>query len=118
VQEYVLYDPTNDYLRPPLRGLSLVGDNYELMPTTVLPDGTLTLYSHVLGLELRLIHDVLRFVEPTTSQQLLSHREAEQARQVAEEHARREATARAEAEARLAAVEAQLRALREQGEEP
>jgi Uma2 family endonuclease len=115
VQEYVQYDPTNDYLRPPLRGLSLAGDNYELMPTTVLPDGTLTLYSNVLGLELRLVHGVLRFVDPTTSQRLLSHREAEQARQEAEEHARREAAARAEAEARLAAVEAQLRALREQG---
>ena len=47
VQEYVQYDPTSDYLRPPLRGLSLVGDNYELMPTTVSPDGTLTLYSNV-----------------------------------------------------------------------
>ncbi len=61
--------------------------------------------------------DVLRFVDPTTGQQLLSYREAEQARQEAEEHARREAAARAEAEARLAAVEAQLQALREQGEE-
>jgi hypothetical protein len=101
------------------------------MPTTVWPDGTLTLYSNVLGLELHLVHGVLRFVDPTTSQQLLSHREAEQARQeaerarqeaerarqVAEAHARREATARAEAEARLAAVEAQLRTLRKQGEE-
>ena len=131
VQEYVQYDPTSDYLRPPLRGLSLVGDNYELMPTAVLPDGTLTLYSNVLGLELRLVHGVLRFVEPTTGQRLLSHREADQARQEAERarqeaeraqqeaeaHARREAAARVEAEARLAAVEAQLRALREQGEE-
>ena len=131
VREYVQYDPTSDYLRPPLRGLSLVGDNYELIPTTVLPDGMLTLYSHVLGLELRLVHGVLRFVAPTTSQPLLSHREAEQARQEAEqarreaerarqeaeEHAKREAEARAEAEAHLAAVEAQLRTLREQGEE-
>ena len=130
MQEYVQYDPMSDYLRPPLRGLSLVGDNYELMPTTVLPDGTLTLYSNVLALELRLVHGVLRFVDPTTSQQLLSHREAEQARleaeqarreaerarREAEELARREAAARAEAEARLAAVEAQLRALRERGE--
>jgi hypothetical protein len=88
------------------------------MPTTVLPDGTLTLYSNVLGLELRLVQGVLRFVAPTTSQQLLSHREAEQARQEAEEHARREAAARAEVEARLAAVEAQLRALREHAEGP
>jgi Uma2 family endonuclease len=85
VQEYVQYDPTGDYLRPPLRGLSLVGDNYELMLTTVLADGTLTLYSNVLGLELRLVHGVLRFVDPTTSQRLLSHREAEQARQAAEQ---------------------------------
>jgi Uma2 family endonuclease len=116
VQEYVLYDPTSDYLRPPMRGLSLVGDNYELMPTTVVPDGTLTLYSNVLGLELRLVHGILRFVDPTTGQRLLSYREAEQARQEAEAHAKRAAAARAEVEARLAAVEAQLRALREQGE--
>ena len=65
----------------------------------------------MLGLELRLVHDVLRFVDPTTSQRLLSYREAEQAHQEAEEHARRAAAARAEAEARLAAVEAQLRTL-------
>jgi regulator of protease activity HflC (stomatin/prohibitin superfamily) len=103
--------------------LSLVGDNYEPMPTTVLPNGTLTLHSHVLGLELRLVDGILRFVDPPPSQRLLSHREAEQARQEAErarqeaeERARREAAARAEAEARLAAVEAQLRALREQRE--
>src|SRR5262245_39926694 len=130
VKEYVQYDPTNDYLRPPLQGCSLVGDNYERMPTTALPDGTLTLYSNVLGLELRLAHGILRFVDRTTGQQLLSHgeaerarqeaeqarQEAEQARQAAEEDARREAAARAQAEARLAAVEAQLRTLREQEE--
>src|SRR4029453_19398019 len=116
VQEYIQYDPTSDYLRPPMRGLSLVGDNCELMPTTVVPDGTLTLYSNVLGLELRLVHGILRFVDPTTGQRLLSYREAEQARQEAEAHAKRAAAARAEVEARLAAVEAQLRALREQGE--
>jgi len=130
VQEYVQYDPTSDYLRPPLQGLSLVGDNYERMPTMALPDGTLTLYSNVLGLELRLAHGILRFVDRTASQQLLSHGEAErarqeaerarqaaeQARQEAEEYTRREAAARAQAEARLAAVEAQLRALREPGE--
>ena len=81
-----------------------------------MPDGTLTLYSNVLGLELRLVHGILRFVDPTTGQRLLSYREAEQARQEAEAHAKRAAAARAEVEARLAAVEAQLRALREQGE--
>jgi Uma2 family endonuclease len=155
VREYMQYDPTGDYLRPALKGFRLVGDNYEPMPSTALPDGTLTLQSAVLGLELRLESGVLHFVEPTTGRRLLSHREAEQARQEAEQahqeaeqahqeaerarqeaerarqeaeqahqeaerarqeaevHARCEAAARTEVEARLALVEAQLRALQE-----
>src|SRR5262249_23869736 len=65
VRQYIQDDLPSDYLRPPLRGLSLVGDHYERMPTTVLPDGPLTLYRNVLGLELRLVHGVLCFVDPT-----------------------------------------------------
>src|SRR6266571_4150028 len=33
VPEYLQYDPTGDYLRPPLQGLRLVGDHYESLPT-------------------------------------------------------------------------------------
>ena len=118
VREYMQYDPTQDYLRPPLQGFRLVGENYEPLPRTILPDGTVVLASTVLGLQLRLEQGVLRFYEPTSGQYLLSYQEAEQARQAAEQarqaaetRAHQEATARAAAEARLAELEARLRDL-------
>jgi hypothetical protein len=121
VREYVQYDPTQDYLRPPLQGLRLVGENYEPLSYTTLSDGTVVLYSTVLGLELRLANRVLRFFDPTTGRYLLSYQEAEQARQEAEQarqaaetRARQEATARAAAEACLAELEARLRDLQGQ----
>lgn len=123
VREYFLYDPTGDYLTPPLQGLHLVGDNFQPMPQELRPHGALTIHSTVLGLDLRLENGELRFYDPTTEQKLLSHREAEQAlqaaeqarqaaelaRQAAEELASHEAAARQAAEARLAELEARLR---------
>jgi Uma2 family endonuclease len=97
VQEYWQYDPTGDYLVPSLQGLRLEGRNYQPLPATTLPDGTLSLHSRVLGLDLRLIHDHLRFYDPATGQPLLTHQEAEQARRAAE--------------ARIAELEARLQAL-------
>jgi Uma2 family endonuclease len=109
VQEYFQYDPTGDYLLPPLKGFRLLGDNYQPLPATTLPDGTLVLCSDALGLELRLEDGTLRFYDPATAKRLLTHQEAEQARQ--------EAEARAQAaEARVAELEARLRAL--QAESP
>jgi Uma2 family endonuclease len=123
VREYMQYDPTQDYLRPPLQGFRLVGENYEPMPSTALPDGTLVLSSAVLGLNLRLENGVLRFFDPATGHYLLSYREAEyarreaeQARREAEERARQEASALQAAEARIAELEARLRALQSQGQ--
>jgi Uma2 family endonuclease len=104
VQEYFQYDPTRDYLEPPLQGLRLVGQVYQPIPATTLSEGTLVLHSAVLGLELRLEEDTLRLYDPTTGQKLLSYQEAEQARQEAEERARA-------AEARVTELEARLRAL-------
>lgn len=107
VQEYFLYDPTGDYLTPPLQGLNLVGGQYQPLPGTTLPSGTYTIHSTVLGLDLRLEQGELRFYEPSSAQVLHSHGEAEQARQAAEDLARREATARQVAErAREAAEQA------------
>jgi hypothetical protein len=121
VREYVLYDPTGDYLEPPLQGFQLVGDQYQRLPATALAAGGLALHSAVLGLEVRCMPDRLRFYDPATGQTLLSHQEAEQARQQAEQarqqaedQARREAAARQAAEARVAELEARLRALQEQ----
>lgn len=115
VREYVQYDPTQDYLTPPLKGFQLVGDNYEALPLTSLPDGTLVLPSAVLGLDLQLDHGALRFVDLASGQRLLTYREAKLARRAAEERARQEAMAREAAEARIASLEVQLRALQNKG---
>jgi Uma2 family endonuclease len=90
VQEYWQYDPTGDYLVPPLYGCRLVDRNYEPLPVTTLPNGTLNVHSHVLGLDLRLEHGRLRFHDPATGQNLLTRQEAEQARHQAE-HAQQQA---------------------------
>ena len=37
--------------RPRSKGFQLMGDNYEVMPLTALPDGTMVLHSTVLGLD-------------------------------------------------------------------
>src|SRR5262245_51162208 len=123
VQEYFQYDPTHDYLVPPLQGARLVAGSYQAVLPTTLTDGTLVLHSDVLGLDLRLEDDTLRFYDPVTGQKLLSHTEieqalrtaeqarqaAEQARREAEERARREEAARQAAEARIAELEARFR---------
>jgi hypothetical protein len=100
VQEYFQYDPTGDYLAPQLQGLHLVEGNYFPMTPTSLPDGTSSISSQVLGLDLRVLPDgKLRFYNPTTGEFLLTHEEAEAARREAEA-ARQEAQERAQ---RLAA---------------
>ncbi|MEH2162005.1 MAG: Uma2 family endonuclease [Nostoc sp.] len=89
VREYFQYDPTGDYLNPQLQGLHLVDGNYFPMATNTLPDGTVSLPSEVLGLELQLRAGKLRFYNPVTSQTLLTHEEEAAARQAAEEKAQR-----------------------------
>ena len=107
VREYVQYDPTGDYLKPPLQGLRLVAGTYEPLPVTERPEGRLVLYSAVLELELHLEDGQLHFYAAETGQKLLTHREAEQARLQAEQ-------ARLQAEhGRLQAEQARLQA--EQG---
>ncbi|NJR51304.1 MAG: Uma2 family endonuclease [Leptolyngbyaceae cyanobacterium CSU_1_3] len=135
VREYFQYDPTGDYLYPPLQGLRLDEGNYRPMATTTLADGSRSIRSEVLGLDLRIdASGALRFFDSITHQKLLAHEEldqalqqaeqarqaaeqarqaAEQARQAAEERANQEAIARQEMAARLAEMEAKLRSLNE-----
>jgi Uma2 family endonuclease len=93
VLEYFQYDPTGDYLQPPLKGSRLVEGNYQPIAVTHFPDQSLRIYSEALGLELRIYDGRLRFYEPQTGKPLLSHAETEQARQQAEQ-ARRSAIPR------------------------
>jgi Uma2 family endonuclease len=107
-QEYFQYDPTQDYLDPPLQGLKLVGREYQPIPVQESPDGILMVPSEVLGLEvhLKLAVNLFRFFDPIGQQYLLSYDEAQVARgeaeatrREAEERAAREAAARREVEA-------------------
>lgn len=89
VSEYFQYDPSADYLEPPLQGYQLIDGNYFLLPVTTLPNGGLSITSKVLGLELHLEQGELRFYNPATGEKLLSHAEAEVARQAAQSKAER-----------------------------
>ncbi len=122
VQEYFQYDPTGDYLKPQLKGYTLVSGAYQPIPPTDNQDLEFCLHSSALGLNLclqagasqnlrlseadaSLMPKELRFYDPQTGEKLLSHRETEQARLAAEQARLAESEARSQAEqARLAAV--------------
>jgi Uma2 family endonuclease len=116
VQEYVLYDPLGEYLRPPLQVLRLTDGAYQ--PVAPEPDGSLV--SEALGLTLRLVDGRLRFFDRATGAWLFSSDELaaaavaranEEAARADEEAARanEEAAARRAVEARNAELEARLR---------
>jgi Uma2 family endonuclease len=107
IQEYWQYDPTEDYLMPSLQGFRLVDKNYQPLPTGIAESGELSLHSDVLGLDLRLENNKLRFYDPVTGQKLLTYQEAEQARCAAEARV-------AELEARLKHLEEKLSPSREE----
>jgi Uma2 family endonuclease len=87
VAEYYQYDPTGDYLTPPLQGLQLVEGSYTAVSTITQPDGTIVLPSPALGLELHLRGQALRFYDPLAQIYLLTHEEEAAARQAAEQKA-------------------------------
>lgn len=92
VQEYFLYDPLAEYLNPPLRGYQLVDDQYH----QILPNQLGGLGSDVLGLTLKLEKTDLQLYLPTGIRLLTRLERLEQ-----ENH-------------RIAELEAELRALRQQ----
>ena len=107
VAEYWLFDPTREHLlSPPLRGMRLVGGRYRDLPVLQVAGNAPTLRSEVLGLDLLLNRGALRFRDPATGGDLLSHEESEV-------RVRREVAAREAAEAQVAALKAQLRDLQD-----
>jgi hypothetical protein len=111
VREYFQYDPTGDYLTPQLQGLRLVEGNYLPVPTNTLADGTLSLPSEILGLELQVQSGEMRFYDPATGQKLLTYEEEAAARQQAEVAQQQAEAAQQQAEERAQQLVAKLREL-------
>lgn len=118
VREYFQYDPTEDYLNPPLQGLRLVDDYYLTIPTVTNKDGSLMIHSNVLGLDLYLKNGEFHFADPDSGELLRSYEEsererleAEAARIEVEKEAEAERIARLAVQTRLAELEARLRHL-------
>jgi Uma2 family endonuclease len=74
VPEYFLFDPTEDYLKPPLQGFRLAGEQYVPIEPV---DGRLP--SQVLGLHLERDGQQLRFFNPATSERLMTRLEMREA---------------------------------------
>jgi Uma2 family endonuclease len=77
IQEYFLFDPLGQYLRPPLRGFRLTEGRYVELTGE-------RLSSQVLGLELGVEDRRLRLYDPSTGRKLLTPAEESAARQAAE----------------------------------
>ena len=84
VQEYILFDPFSEYLKPRLQGFRLHEGRYEQIPPNV--DGTLD--SRTTGLILRPEGERLRLVDRATGERLLWHEEVDIAWKAAEERVR------------------------------
>lgn len=106
VREYWRYDPAGAHLPARLQGERLTRAGYVRQPVETAPDGTLTLRSRMLGLELQAAPGrEMRFRDPATGAELRSHDEEAEGR-LAEAAGRRAAEARAvDAEARAADAE-------------
>jgi Uma2 family endonuclease len=113
VKEYFQYDPSSKFLKSSsLHGVRLENGEYVAIASSVLADGTLSLHSEVLGLDLHLYPNLnFRFFDPISNQMLRSYAESEHDRYQAElersqaeleklyeQQARREAEAIAEQE--------------------
>lgn len=101
VAEYFLFDPLGEYLRPAFQGYRLAGGEYLRMA----PDADGALISESLGLRLLPEPGMLALFDRATGERLLRPAEMAEAR-------RAEAEARRAAEARAAALEAELERLR------
>jgi Uma2 family endonuclease len=102
VQEYYLFDPLDEYLRPRLQGYKLIGGTYH--PLKLATDGSLM--SRELNLVLRPEGKLLRVVDPATGEPLPTLDEAVRLMDKALETARTESS-RAQVEAQRAETEAQ-----------
>ncbi|MYD86951.1 MAG: Uma2 family endonuclease, partial [Acidobacteria bacterium] len=110
VREYWQYDPSGEHLPARLQGERLTPSGYLRQPVATGLDGTLTLRSETLGLDLLAVPGrEMRFRNPATGGNLRSHDEEAEGRVAAETRAAAAATRVTAAEARVAELEALLR---------
>jgi Uma2 family endonuclease len=110
VAEYFMYDPTADYLRPPLQGFRLVGTEH----VRIEPDGAGRLTSEELGATLHLEDRRLVVIDLATGLPFCTESEANAAERETERTAREtERAARLAAEAARDAAERELARLRQ-----
>jgi Uma2 family endonuclease len=101
VEEYILYDPLQDYLCPALQGFRLVDGHYQPIPSGT--DGAIL--SQTMGATLRIEERGIRLIDTATGEPILSNEEVRVAHQAAKERARL-------AEDELARLRAELDRLR------
>ena len=113
VPEFWLFDPKGDVYRrgePRLQGLTLVGGRYVPLEAAIV-DGVAAIRSEVLGMDVCVEGELLRFRHVATGERI-RHRDEEVARaERAMERAERETVRARAAEARAAELEARLRRL-------
>lgn len=102
VKEYFIYDPQQEFLKPPLQGFRLVGDEY----VRIEPDASRALHCHTLDLSFAIVDDDLVVSDLTTGEPLLTRAESEA------ERAGAEAAARMQADAEVQRLRAELKRLR------
>jgi Uma2 family endonuclease len=110
--EYFTFDPTGDYLDPPLQGYRLVKGKYARIKET---RGRLP--SNELGLALAVENGWLRFYDLLTGEKLLTPQEAYAAQEQAEAALEQTEARLEQAEAELARLRAELTALRGKGKQ-
>jgi Uma2 family endonuclease len=108
VEEYFLFDPLGEYLRPRFQGLRLRGGEYQPIPVSV--DGSLI--SRKLGVVFVPDGDSLRMRDVVTGQPLLGYEDWKARAQAAEERAQAAEERAAEAEARARALTEEIERLR------
>ena len=105
VTEYFCYDPTGDYLKPPLCGFRLIDGLYAPIKAKEQTATTTVIASTTLGLDLQVTAGEFRILNPASGQPLLNLAESEFARL-------QEQRLRIAAESRVRELEAQLAALK------
>jgi Uma2 family endonuclease len=109
IEEYFLFDPLGEYLRPRLQGYRLVNGRYE--PLAAEGDGALL--SRTTGLRLEPEGDRLRLRDAATGKPLLWADEEARAREAAEENTEQERLARLAAEEEVRRLREEILRLRE-----